>query len=100
MIADDFATVFGSGIDVLLTPTAPTTARPLTSLALTKPIDSYADDVMTVAISLAGLPAVSVPFVDASATVANSAHSLPIGVQLVGRFGDDLNLLHVASFLE
>lgn len=102
LIADDFVALLGGGgamgrVDVLLTPTTPTPARRLASIALSDPLDGYADDVMTVGVSLAGLPAVSMPVAFEQTA---GAPRLPIGVQLVGRFGDDMKLLHVASFLE
>ena len=54
--------------------------------------ERYAHDVMTVASSLAGLPAVSMPVASSSAT-----SSLPVGMQLIApRFGDEL-LIDVAS---
>jgi aspartyl-tRNA(Asn)/glutamyl-tRNA(Gln) amidotransferase subunit A len=63
--------------DVLLTPTAPTTAFKIGDRT-DDPIRMYAADVCTVPINIAGLPAVSLP-------CAKDAHGLPIGLQLIGR---------------
>jgi aspartyl-tRNA(Asn)/glutamyl-tRNA(Gln) amidotransferase subunit A len=53
----------------------------------------YLADTMTVGMSLAGLPAISVPL-----PVEDS--QLPIGLQITGRQGDDRNVLAIASLFE
>jgi Asp-tRNA(Asn)/Glu-tRNA(Gln) amidotransferase A subunit family amidase len=99
-----------AGVDVLLMPTTPTPARLLSSLASADALDAYADDVMTVGVSLAGVPAVSVPGESAlrARAVTNTCvpvrdvegARMPVGMQFVGRAGDELDLLHAASFLD
>ncbi len=83
LIANDFASAFAD-VDVLLTPTAPGPA--FERGALTKdPVAMYQQDIFTVPVSLAGLPALSMPcgFVD----------GLPVGAQLVAApFREDLIL--------
>ena len=68
--------------DMLLGPTAPTTA-PLLSKSLSDPLKMYLGDIYTVSVNLAGLPAVSVP-------CGLDRKGLPIGLQLIGKpFGEN-----------
>ena len=57
------------------------------------PIKMYLADIMTVPASLAGLPAVAAP-------AGNSDEGLPIGVQLIGDYKSDKNLLKLVSEVE
>ena len=75
LIRQDFDAVF-QNIDLLLTPTTPTTAFKRGE-KIDDPLQMYLNDTLTVPASLAGLPAISVP-----AGLDN--HQLPIGVQLIG----------------
>ncbi|KAG5192131.1 Glutamyl-tRNA amidotransferase subunit A [Tribonema minus] len=87
----DFARAF-AGADVLLCPTAPTTAYRLGDFEA-KGVASYADDLFTVPASLAGLPALSLPCgVDAA--------GLPIGVQLIGGAWQEEALVRAAYAYE
>jgi aspartyl-tRNA(Asn)/glutamyl-tRNA(Gln) amidotransferase subunit A len=83
LIANDFTNAF-SDVDVLLTPTAPGPA--FSSGALTKdPVAMYQQDIFTVPVSLAGLPALSMP--------SGFSAGLPLGAQLVApAFREDLIL--------
>ena len=75
LIREAFDKVFAS-YDCILTPTAPTTA-PKFGMSLTDPLLMYLQDADTVAVNLAGLPAISVPCgVDEA--------GLPIGLQFIG----------------
>ena len=77
--------------DILLLPTAGTTAPPLGNYT-TDPIAMYQSDLFTVPANLAGLPAISLP-------VGKDADGLPIGLQLIGKRGTDRALLQYASLL-
>ncbi len=77
--------------DVLLGPTTPSVAFKIGELT-DDPIQMYAQDIMTVSVNLAGLPAISMP------VVRNS--SMPIGVQIIGQHKKDAQVLEVASLLE
>jgi aspartyl-tRNA(Asn)/glutamyl-tRNA(Gln) amidotransferase subunit A len=94
-----------TGVDLLLTPTAPTCAPLLygpggadvTSLAGTgiEPATAgYAADAMTVPASLAGLPAASLPVGLGSST------GMPIGMQLIAPRGCDVELIGAAWHVE
>ena len=54
-------------------------------------VDSYVNDVMTIPASLAGIPAISVPF--------GKSEGLPVGLQLLGQYGYDRFLLEIANKL-
>ena len=88
LIADDFAHAF-STVDVLLAPTTPTPAFPIGELNK-NPVAMYQQDKFTVPISLAGLPALSLP--------CGFDNQLPLGAQLIApAFREDtlLALAHV-----
>ncbi|MDB5483346.1 MAG: gatA [Caulobacteraceae bacterium] len=90
-IADDFATVFEQ-VDALLTPTAPSAAFALGEKAA-DPVAMYLNDIFTVTVNLAGLPAMSVPG-------GLDAQGLPLGLQLIGRALDESTLFTLAGALE
>lgn len=77
---------------VLLGPVAPTTAFKLGENA-EDPLQMYLADIMTVAASLAGLPALSLP-------VGKDNAGMPIGLQLIGEQRSDAKLLAIAKELE
>ncbi|EHL00199.1 putative Glutamyl-tRNA(Gln) amidotransferase subunit A, mitochondrial [Glarea lozoyensis 74030] len=60
------------------------------------PLDSYVNDVFTVPASLAGLPAISIPFKDPQ---PGCADALPIGIQIIGQYSDDIRVLGIAHEL-
>jgi aspartyl-tRNA(Asn)/glutamyl-tRNA(Gln) amidotransferase subunit A len=91
LIARDFAAAFAK-VDVILTPTAPSAAFGIGEQS-DDPVAMYLNDVFTVPINLAGLPAISVP-------AGLSADGLPLGLQLIGRAFDEATLLKAAQALE
>ncbi|OXB67966.1 hypothetical protein ASZ78_006602 [Callipepla squamata] len=94
LIANDFVKVFGSGIDVLLTPTTLSDATPyMEFIKEDNRTRSAQDDILTQAANMAGLPAVSVP-------TALSQRGLPIGLQFIGRSFQEKQLLTVAKWFE
>ena len=91
LIAKDFKAAF-EGVDVILTPTAPSSAFAIGE-RMDDPIAMYLNDVFTVPASIAGLPSISVP--------AGLDHlGLPLGLQLIGRAFDEVTLLRAARVLE
>ncbi|MCJ1476991.1 Trimeric GatFAB AmidoTransferase(AdT) complex subunit [Lambiella insularis] len=88
-----------AGIDVLLTPTAPSTPPTISSLANRSSVDAYKDDVMTVPASLAGLPAISVPVrINGKEDDAEAVDS--VGLQIIAQYGDDDTVINAARLLE
>jgi aspartyl-tRNA(Asn)/glutamyl-tRNA(Gln) amidotransferase subunit A len=91
LIRRDFERAFAS-VDVLLSPTSPTTAFPFGAHA-DDPLAMYLADLLTIPANLAGLPAINVPcgFDDAG---------LPIGLQLIAGVLEEEKLLRVAHQYE
>lgn len=89
-----------TGVDVLLTPTAPSQAPALDSLAKRSSVDTYRDDVLTVPASLAGLPAMNVPVGAEARKSEDESRLMPIGLQIIAQYGDDESLFEVARALE
>ena len=86
MIRDDFAKAFES-VDIIAGPTAPSTAFAIGAKA-DDPVQMYLSDIFTIAVNLAGLPALSVP--------AGLADSRPVGLQLIGNHFAEAQLLGAA----
>ena len=93
LIQNDFSEVFEKGIDVILTPTTPTSAFKIRDEKKRDPLDMYLNDVFTVTANLAGLPAISVP-------TGKDGLGLPLGLQLIGKPWGEGNLLNFANVLE
>ncbi|HWO43530.1 MAG TPA: Asp-tRNA(Asn)/Glu-tRNA(Gln) amidotransferase subunit GatA [Candidatus Eisenbacteria bacterium] len=91
LIRRDFDEAF-SRCDILLTPTAPTTAFRLGE-KIKEPLQMYLSDVFTIPANLAGLPALSVP-------CGFDAAGLPVGLQLIGRHFEESKLLRAAYAYE
>jgi aspartyl-tRNA(Asn)/glutamyl-tRNA(Gln) amidotransferase subunit A len=91
LIIQDFQAAFAH-YDVILHPTTPTTAFKLGD-KLDDPVKMYLEDICTVPVNLAGLPAISVP-------CGFSASGLPIGLQIVGKAFDESTILRVAHAYE
>ncbi|MBI5331068.1 MAG: Asp-tRNA(Asn)/Glu-tRNA(Gln) amidotransferase subunit GatA [Betaproteobacteria bacterium] len=87
LIANDFAAAFQQ-CDVILGPTAPTTAFKLGEKA-DDPVQMYLSDIYTIAVNLAGLPGMSLP-------CGFDAGGLPIGMQLIGNYFSEARMLNVA----
>jgi aspartyl-tRNA(Asn)/glutamyl-tRNA(Gln) amidotransferase subunit A len=90
LIADDFKTVFASGVNAIFTPTTPTTAFPVG--AISDPYEMYLNDIFTVTANLAGVPAISVPI--------GRVRRLPVGGQIITAHFDEYTMFRVAYALE
>lgn len=86
----EYTEVF-SDMDVLLGPTAPTTAFRLGEKR--DPWSMYLTDMFTIEANLTGAPAISLP-------VSNKKSELPVGLQLIGKQRSDRHLLNIASAVE
>jgi aspartyl-tRNA(Asn)/glutamyl-tRNA(Gln) amidotransferase subunit A len=95
LILQDYENAWAS-CDALLMPTAPSPAFAIGEKS-SDPLAMYLEDVYTVGINLAGLPAVSVPAGFASSP---AGRRLPVGVQLVGRAFDEATILRLARTIE
>lgn len=78
--------------DVILGPTAPATA-PKLGESLSDPLKMYLGDIYTVAVNLAGLPAISLP-------CGMDSKGLPIGLQLIGDCFKENNIIRAAFAYE
>ncbi|MDQ8020745.1 MAG: Asp-tRNA(Asn)/Glu-tRNA(Gln) amidotransferase subunit GatA [Moraxellaceae bacterium] len=87
LIAEDFKQAL-TQCDVIAGPVAPTTAPALGALA-DDPVQMYLSDIYTIAVNLAGLPALSAP-------CGFGANGLPVGLQLIGNYFAEGRLLNVA----
>lgn len=93
LIKQDFENVYADGVDAILTPATPSAAFGLGEMASADPIQMYLNDVFTVTVNLAGLPAISVP-------AGLDAQGLPLGLQLIGKPWEEGDLLNTAYSLE
>ena len=78
--------------DLILGPTAPTTA-PKLGKSLQDPLKMYLGDIYTISVNLAGLPGMSVP-------VGKDSRGLPIGMQLIGNSFQEKKLIRAAYAYE
>ncbi len=92
LIKNDFDKVF-KNVDLILTPTTPTSAFTLGSKGTQDPVEMYMNDIFTVPANLAGIPALSLP-------VGLDEQGLPLGVQLIGNNWQEPLILKTAFNLE
>ena len=88
------------GVDILLTPTAPSLPPKLSDLAGRTALASYQDDVLTVPASLAGLPAMNVPAGKFKPAMREDDYVERIGLQIMAQYGDDEMVFHAAKILQ
>jgi aspartyl-tRNA(Asn)/glutamyl-tRNA(Gln) amidotransferase subunit A len=92
LVCDDFKKAF-KDVDVIITPTTPTTAFKIGEKSK-DPLEMYMSDIYTVGANIAGIPGVSIPcgFVESHQPSAFS-HQLPVGLQILGpQFSEELIL--------
>ncbi|MGB0782307.1 MAG: Asp-tRNA(Asn)/Glu-tRNA(Gln) amidotransferase subunit GatA [Marinomonas sp.] len=86
LIKEDFVKALEE-VDVIMGPVAPTTAFGLGSKT-SDPVAMYLEDIYTLSVNLAGIPAMSVP--------AGFANGMPVGLQVMGNYFAEAKLLNVA----
>jgi aspartyl-tRNA(Asn)/glutamyl-tRNA(Gln) amidotransferase subunit A len=86
LISEDFKQAF-QHVDVILGPTSPTVAFNIGE-KVDDPVTMYLSDIYTIAVNLAGLPAMSIP--------AGFVKQRPVGMQLIGNYLQEAKLLNVA----
>jgi aspartyl-tRNA(Asn)/glutamyl-tRNA(Gln) amidotransferase subunit A len=91
LLTRDFLTAFEQ-VDVIVSPVTPTPAFKLGEKT-DDPLQMYLEDIYSVAASLAGICAMSVP-------CGETAQGLPIGVQVMGRHFDEATMLRVGAVVE
>jgi aspartyl-tRNA(Asn)/glutamyl-tRNA(Gln) amidotransferase subunit A len=91
MIANDFQQAFNEHCDIIMGPVTPSVARPIGDNR-ENPTADWLADVYTLGVSLAGLPAMSIP-----CGFSQAAKPLPIGLQLIGNYFKEGQLLAVAD---
>lgn len=91
LIKQDFDRLFET-YDLVLSPTAPTTAYPFGAKS-ENPIEMYMGDVYTVPVNIAGLPGLSM-------NCGFDSDGLPIGMQLIGKAFDEATLIKAAHAFE
>lgn len=90
LIINDFNLAFAD-YDLLIGPVSPSPAFKIGEKS-GDPLSLYLEDIMTVAISLAGLPAISVP--------TDTGDELPVGLQIIGKQQQDAEVIQFASMVE
>jgi aspartyl-tRNA(Asn)/glutamyl-tRNA(Gln) amidotransferase subunit A len=90
LIKEDFEKAFKT-VDTILTPVAPTTAFKLGERAK-DPLEMYLSDIFTVSVSLAGLPAISIP--------CGKVGGLPVGLQIIGKAFEEDKIMGIAQFFK
>ncbi len=92
LIKEDYQKVFTTGVDVILTPTAPGPAF-LLGEKTSDPLQMYLEDIFTVPANLAGVPAMSVP-------AGRTKEDLPVGIQLTGNYFAEELLFDLGQIIE
>ncbi len=97
MIKQDFEKVFSSsdGVDVILTPVSPTPAFKIGEKT-NDPLQMYLEDIFTIPVNLAGLPAISIPTINYELQTTN----LPVGFQLIGKHFREADILGIGQYYE
>ena len=91
LIKKDFNEAF-QNVDAILTPSTPSTAFAIENEP-DDPVQTYLNDIFTVPVNLAGIPAISIPF-------ANDENNLPIGLQIITNSFEEQKLLNIAKNIQ
>jgi aspartyl-tRNA(Asn)/glutamyl-tRNA(Gln) amidotransferase subunit A len=91
MIKDDFDQSFNK-VDAILTPSTPSSAFKIGEKK-NDPISMYLNDIFTVPVNLAGIPAISLP-------AGTDKNNYPLGLQLIGKPLDEQKILNISYAIE
>ena len=86
LIKNDFVKAF-EGVDMIMGPVTPTPAFKAGEHS-GDPVEMYMEDKFTLSCNLAGLPGMSIP--------AGQINGLPVGLQMIGNYWDEANMLNMA----
>ena len=94
LIKSDFEKAFDAGVDIILTPATPSAAFGVAEQDMNAdPVKMYLNDIFTVTVNMAGLPAIAVP-------AGLDAQGLPLALQLIGRPFEEETLFQTAHIIE
>ena len=91
LIKNDFDEVYKK-VDAILTPSTPSSAFKIGEKT-NDPVSMYLNDIFTVPINLAGLPAISIP-------AGFDSKGYPLGLQIIGKAFEEQNILNIAYSIE
>ena len=91
LIKNDFDEVYKK-VDAILTPSTPSSAFNIGEKS-NDPVSMYLNDIFTVPINLAGLPAISIPG-------GYDSKGYPLGLQIIGKTFDEQNIINIAYSME
>ena len=91
LIKNDFDDAYNK-VDAILTPSTPSSAFKIGE-KLNDPVSMYLNDIFTVPVNLAGLPAISIP-------AGHDKKGYPLGLQVIGKAFDEQNILNIAYSIE
>ncbi len=91
LIKNDFDEAYKE-VDAILTPSTPSSAFKIGEKT-NDPVSMYLNDIFTVPVNLAGLPAISIP-------AGHDSKGYPLGLQIIGKAFDEQNILNIAFAME
>jgi len=91
LIIEDFQKAFAD-VDLIITPTTPEPAFAIGE-KISDPLSMYLSDIYTVSINISGLPAISLP-------IGFTKQKLPIGMQIIGNYYKESEILRLAKLVE
>src|SRR6201993_800051 len=92
LIKKDFEDCFASGVNAILTPATPSAAFGVGEKGA-DPVEMYLNDIFTVTVNMAGLPAIAIP-------AGKDAQGLPLALQLIGKPFDEETLFSLGEVIE
>ena len=90
LIKNQFVNAF-EDVDLILTPTSPSPAFKIGE-KIKDPVNMYLSDIFTVPMSLAGVPAMNIPF-------GENLDGLPVGIQFASNYFEENKIFSIAKFI-